>query len=109
MSLSVYVPAPGSDLREEVEPGSGMVGSPYGETGQLRVDFEGDTDLFPTYQERIRRAAERHTWERPDGSRGYPTEACAYVGSEAVTRVGWYDPGTNEVEITAEEPLEDWL
>lgn len=106
----VFVPAPGSDLRDEIAEGSAMVGSEVqGTDGRLRVDFEGDGEVFPTFAARVRRAAERHRWKRPDGSQGYPTSACAYVSPEEVVAIGTYEPGVRRVEVSDEGALKEWL
>lgn len=89
--------------------GSGIVGSEVGETGRIRIDFEGDSELFPTFGKRVRRAAERHTWTGPTGRKGYPTRACAYVSPDQLTPVGEYRPNVKKVRVTAEEPLKEWL
>lgn len=108
--LTVYVPAPGSRLREEVvRQGSGMVGSEMGDSGRIRVDFQDETDAFPTFADRVRRAAERHTWEGPDGREGYPTNACAYVSPDELVPVGRYDPEAKRVHVNDERALEEWL
>lgn len=109
-SLTVYVPARGSRLREEVvREGSGMVGSEVSDTGRVRVDFEGDSEVFSTFGERVRRAAERHTWTSPDGREGYPTRACAYVTPGELVAVGTYEPGEARVTVTDKEALKGWL
>lgn len=109
-SLTVYVPAPGSRLRAEVvREGSGMVGSKVSDTGRVRVDFEGDAELFSTYGARVRRAAERHTWTGPEGREGYPTRACAYVSPEELVAVGSYQPRQERVIVTDEGALKGWL
>lgn len=109
-ALTVYVPAEGSHLREgAIREGAGIVGSEVGETGRMRIDFEGDDDLFPTFGKRVRRAAERHSWTGPNDREGYPTRACAYVSPEELTRVGEYRPNQKKVHVTAEEPLKEWL
>lgn len=108
--VTVFVPAPGSDLRDEVAEGSAMVGSEVqGTDGRLRVDFEGDGELFPTFAARVRRATDRHRWKGPDGRQGYPTSACAYVSSEEVVAVGTYEPGVRRIEVTDEDALKEWL
>lgn len=108
--LTVYVPAPDSDLREGgVQEGAGMVGSEVSDTGRIRVDFEGDAEVFSTYGERVRRAAERHSWTGPDGQEGYPTRACAYVSSEELVAIGSYEPGEMRVTVTDETALKEWL
>lgn len=108
--LTVYVPAPGTRLREEIIwDGSGVVGSEVGGSGRLRIDYEGDDDLFPTFGTRVRRAAERHTWEGPDGKSGYPTSACAYVSPEEVIAVGSYRPEEGQLDVTDRAAVEEWL
>lgn len=106
--LDVYVPRPGSDLEEAVWAGSGIVGSPEGSTDRLRVDFEGDQDLYPCFADRVRRAAERHQWSRRHRE-GYPTRACAHVGPTEVIRVGRYDSEEGRVVVVDEAALERWL
>lgn len=106
--LTVYVPrAP--ELQEEIWEGSGVVGSPVGDTGKLRLDFEGDREVFPTYEDRVRRAAERHTWEGPSGQQGYPTSAVAYADPDAVMAVGWWDTEARRLEVEKPGVLADWL
>lgn len=107
--LAVYIPAPDSDLQEVVWPESGMVGSPFGESGRLRVDYEGNQDIYPTFEVRVARAAERHLHARTNGGRGYHTRACAYVGREEVVEVGWWDPVGGKLEITDPEAVAAWL
>lgn len=106
--LDVYVPRPGSDLEDAVWAGSGIVGSPEGSTGRLRVDFEGDEDVYPRYADRVRRAAERHCHSRRHRE-GYPTRACAHVDPDEVVRVGRYDPESARLIISHPERLEVWL
>lgn len=106
--LEVYVPRPDTALRASIWPGSAIVGSPHGESGRLRIDFEGDDDVYPTFEDRLRRAAERHLWS--DGHRsGYPTRACAYVDEEELIRVGTYDPEAQDLDLEAPEVLDGWL
>lgn len=109
MKLTVYVPAPDTELRREIDPASGVVGSPYGDTGRLRIDFESNRlglDEFAGFANRVRRAAERHLWK--DGE-GYPTNACAYVDAELVVEVGEFDTEQGKVRVTKEAELADWL
>lgn len=107
--LAVYVPAEGSDLRQKIWPASGIVGSEVGESAQLRLDFEGDTTVYPTYTDRVRRAAERHLHVREDGHPGYPTQACAYVSSEEVLQVGRWKVDDDRLIVTHREALDRWL
>lgn len=107
--LTVVVPAPDSSLQEEVRTGSGMVASSVGATGRLRVDFEGDAELFPTFADRVQRATERHTWHRPHGSKGYPTSACAYVNPEEVKAIGTFNPSAGRIAVSDSEKLKNWL
>lgn len=107
--LAVYVPAEDSQLEKTVWPQSGMVGSEYGESGKVRVDFEGNQDIYPTYEIRVARAAERHLHARSSGERGYPTRSCAWVDREEVVEVGRWDPLAGELDITNPERLSDWL
>lgn len=109
MKLSVYIPTEGSDLRDEIWPGSGIVGSEVGHTGRLRIDYEGDDDLYPRFRDRVRRAADRHLWEGPDGSRGYPTKACAYVDPDVLLEVGHWDVSEKNLELYREEPVAKWM
>lgn len=109
MKLTVYVPAPETDLRGKIDPASGVVGSPYRDTGRLRIDFESnrlDLDEFATFADRVRRAAERHLWNDQEG---YPTSACAYVEPELVVEVGEFDTEEGRVRVTKEDVLADWL
>lgn len=106
--LTVYVPRPGSTLEDRVWPGSGMVGSPVEATGRLRVDFEGDTDRYPRYADRVRRAAERHRWA--EGHRaGYPTRAAAHVDETEVIPVGRYESDPGRVIVDDAGALKRWL
>lgn len=105
--LAVFVPRD-ETLREEIWAGSGIVGSPAGETRRLRLDFEGDRQLYESFEDRVQRAAERHLWEGPDGQ-GYPTSAMAYADPEAVERIGWWYADEEELEVTAPETLARWL
>lgn len=107
-ALTVYVPAPGSSLHDRIWEGSGIVGSEEAKTGRLRIDFEGDQTLYPTYEARVKRAAERHLWS--GGSRtGYPTRACAHCAHEHVTAVGRYDPQTDRFEVDDRPALAEWI
>lgn len=106
--LAVYVPVPGSDVDAEIWDGSGIVGSPAGETGRLRIDFEGNRKLFPGFADRVRRAAERHDWSR-NRREGYPTRASAHVDEGQVMRVGTYLPGSKKLEVEKPDPLAQWL
>lgn len=85
-----------------------MVGSPAESTGQLRVDFEGDEQLYPSYADRVRRAAERHQWSGQHRD-GYPTQAAAHVDESEVIEVGRYDPDQSRLIIEDEEVLRTWL
>lgn len=107
-SLAVYVPAPGSELRETIWRGSGIVGSPAGETGRLRLDFEGDDERYPSFAARVRRAAERHLWSDGAGT-GYPTRACAYADANEVVPVGTYAPEADLLTVDDPDTLRDWL
>lgn len=106
--LTLYVPARDSALRETVWAGSGIVGSKVGDTGQLRIDFEGDDDVYPMFRDRVRRAAERHLWQQPH-SEGYPTRACAYADPDELMEVGRYQSAENSIELTKPELLAEWL
>lgn len=106
--LKTVVPAADSEFRDLVWPGSGIVASPHKDTGRVRVDFEGDDDVYPTYADRVHRAAERHQWARQHRS-GYPTTACAFVDAEAVVTVGSYDPASGQLTITDDQRLAAWL
>lgn len=108
-TLDVYVPAPDSELAGRVWPGSGIVGSLVGDTGRLRLDYEGDDEIYPSYADRVERAAERHLVVRPGGGRGYPSKASAYVDTDQVIKVGRWDPIEDKLEITDPESLSDWL
>lgn len=79
-----------------------------GDTGRLRVDFEGDTSVYPAYQDRVRRAAERHQWSDEQRS-GYPTRACAHVSGDEVIPVGTYDPAADRLMVDDRTTLQDWL
>lgn len=106
--LKIVIPAADSELADVIWPGSGVVASPHQDTGRLRVDFEGDDDVYPTYADRVARAAERHQWARQHRS-GYPTTACAFVESGEVVTVGSYDPESGQLTITDDERLAAWL
>ena len=86
-----------------------MVGSEVGETGRIRVDFEGAAEVFPTFVDRVRRAAERHRWSGPGGKEGYPTKACAYVSPSELVEVGTYDPDTRCIDVSDPAMLKEWL
>lgn len=105
--LAVYVPKD-NKLREEIWRGSGIVGSPVGQTARLRLDYEGDRDVFEAYEDRVRRAAERHLWEGPTGE-GYPTSAMAYADRDAVVQVGWWRVDEEELDVTEADLLAAWL
>lgn len=107
--LTVYVPAEDSKLREAIAPGSAIVGSEYQNTGRLRIDFEGniyDLEELEEFETKLHRAAERHL---ANDGRGAETMACAYVDPEEVVAVGEYDLAENNVNISGDEILEDWL
>lgn len=106
--ITIYVPRPGSELEEEVWPRSGMVGSPEGSTGRLRVDYEGDEELYPRFVERIRRAADRHRWSG-ENREGYPTRAVAHVDESEIVAVGRYDPQKCRVLVDDGEAFKAWL
>lgn len=107
--LAVYVPAPDSELIGEVWEGSGIVGSLVGDTGRLRLDYEGDRTIYPSFSDRVQRAAERHQASRPGGSQGYPTRASAHVDPSQVIEVGRWDPVEGELTVTDPNRLKDWL
>lgn len=110
-TLSVYVPKEGTELREHIAQGSGIVGSPYGDTGRLRLDYEGNLHGLPElerFADRVARAAERHTWETAEG-KGYPTSACAYTDPNQVVKVGEFVPEDGRVKVSDEESLAGWL
>lgn len=106
--LAVYVPTD-EQLRDEIWKGSGIVGSPVGETERLRLDFEGSREVFEAYEERVQRAAERHLWDGGDGQQGYPTSAMAYVDPDAVVQVGWWQMEKEQLDITEPDLLSAWL
>lgn len=106
--LTLYVPRSDSELHDRIWSGSGIVGSPVGDTGRIRLDFEGDTSVYPAYKDRVRRAAERHEWS--DGERsGYPTRACAHVSKNEVIPIGTYDPATERLVVDDPPALRAWL
>lgn len=107
--LTIFVPTEDSELRAKVKVGAGVVGSEVGGTGRIRIDFEGNEDLFGSFGARIRRAAERHLWTGPYGKRGYPTQACAYVSIDELISIGTYDPESKRVEVSDEAVLLEWL
>lgn len=108
-TLGVFVPAADSKLAQEVWKGSGVVGSPVGKTGRLRLDYEGDDDIYPSYADRVERAAERHQVARPGGGQGYPTRASAYVDRDEVIEVGRWNPVERELTVTDTERVSTWL
>lgn len=108
-AFTVFVPAPGSDIRDRVWKGSGIVGSEVGDTGRLRIDYEGDSEIYSAYADRVQRAAERHQAERRGGGQGYPTRASAYVGPDQLLEVGRWNPNEGALEVTEPEILSDWL
>lgn len=110
-TLPVYVPAEDSPLREKIAPGSGIVGSEVGDTGRLRIDFEGnlyDLDELERYADRVARAAERHLWRGENGER-YSTVACAYVDWSQVVVVGSFNTAEETLMIDRQEVVQDWL
>lgn len=110
-SLTVYVPKKGTELRDQIASGSGIVGSPYADTGRLRLDFEGNLHGLPElerFADRVARAAERHTWESAEGE-GYPTSACAYADRDAVVAVGTFHPAAGRVTVQKTRVLQQWL
>lgn len=106
--LKIVVPARESDLVDVIWPASGIVASEEGQTGRLRLDYEGGSELYPTYADRVRRAAERHQWARQHRS-GYPTRASAYADPDEVRTVGSFDPESGQLRITDDDVLADWL
>lgn len=108
-TLAVYVPASNSKLVGQVWRGSGIVGSPVGDTGRLRLDFEGAAEIYPSYADRVERAAERHQAARPGGGRGYPSRASAHVDPDQVIEVGRWDLVAGELTITDPERVNAWL
>lgn len=110
-TLEVYVPAEGSPLYEKIAPGSGIVGSEVGDTGRLRIDFEGnlyDLDELRRYADRVARAAERHLWRGENGER-YQTVACAYVDADQVIAVGSFRPTEGALSESDRNRLRRWL
>lgn len=107
--LGVYVPRPNSELSDVIWPGSGIVGSKIDSTEKLRIDFEGDDEVYPSFSGRVRRAAERHMHARESDGKGYPTRACAYVDRGEVLRVGYWDPEKRSLHIEKSSRLEEWL
>lgn len=106
--LRLYIPRPDTELHERIWEGSGIVGSLRGDNDRVRIDFEGNADLYPTYRDRVRRAAERHQWT--DGERsGYPTRACAYCSKDVLIDVGRYDLLADELRVDDPERLQRWL
>lgn len=106
--LTLYVPGRDSSLREKVWAGSGLVGSEMEDTGQIRVDFEGDDEVYPTFLDRVRRAAERHLWQGTHRE-GYPTRACAYADPDELVEVGRYRSAESSIELTKPDALAEWL
>lgn len=106
--LKILVPRPDSELREKIWTASGIVASEEGDTGRLRLDYEGDRDIYPTYADRVRRAADRHQWSHRHRS-AYPTTASAYADPDEVLTVGSFDPTSRQLTITDAEVLADWL
>lgn len=108
-TLTVYVPAEDSELRETIVAGSAIVGSEYRDTGRLRIDFEGnvyDLEELVEFKAKVQRAAERHL---ANDGRGAETRACAYVDQDEVVAVGDYDPRLEELTIHVEDVLQYWL
>lgn len=108
-TIAVYVPAPDSELRGEIWEGSGIVGSLVGDTGRLRLDYEGAEDIYPSYADRVERAAERHLATRRDGHQGYPSRASVHVDPDQVIEVGRWDPVGCELTVTDAERVRAWL
>lgn len=108
-ALAVFVPAPRSEIRDRVWKGSGIVGSVVGDTNRMRIDYEGDTEIYPAYADRVQRAAERHQADRPGGGQGYPTQASAHVSPDQVIEVGRWNPDDAELDVTKPEVLSNWL
>lgn len=108
-TLGVYAPATGSEILDWIWDGSGIVGSLVENTGRMRIDYEGDDEVFPTYADRVERAAERHLAVRPGGYRGYPSQASAVVDPDQVVEVGRWDPVAGELEITDALTVAQWL
>lgn len=108
-TLRVYVPAPDSELANAIWEGSGIVGSLAGETGRLRIDYEGAEEIYRSYADRVERAAERHLAIRLDGGHGYPSRASAHVDATEVIEVGRWDPAKSELTVTDDETLRAWL
>lgn len=108
-TLTVYVPAEDSELRETIARGSAIVGSEYRDTGRLRIDFEGNVyglEQLKEFEAKLQRAAERHL---ANDGRGAETVACAYVDPGEVVAVGEYDVWSGEVTIHVDDRLQEWL
>lgn len=107
-TLTVYVPAEDSKLRDKIAPGSAIVGSEYQDTGRLRIDFEGNVhglDQLEEFEAKLQRAAERHLAK--DGW-GAETVACAYVEAGEVVAVGDYEVQAGKASIH-DDCLQDWI
>lgn len=106
---TVYVPAPGSDLRRTIAPGSGIVGTAVPGTDKVLIDYEGAIyGQAMDYEERIYHAHDRHTWR----GRGYPTAARVLVDAGELVEVGTLTRIAHRpwvrVTLTRPELLEEW-
>jgi hypothetical protein len=108
--LSVYVPAPASDLRLVLERGCAIVGGRRsGGNGQLVViDLEDNryqppkpADDMAVYLDCLARAAGRHVAR-------YPTVARLAVDPASLTVVGTWDPDAQVLSIDDAAPLAEW-
>lgn len=102
--IAVYVPV-GQALT--IREGSGIVGT-LQENGRVMIDYEGNlygAVNIVTFADRVHHAWGRHSVH-------YPTVARALVPTDAVARVGWYDPEAGVVDLDGPEDeaaLSAWL
>jgi hypothetical protein len=101
MTLTVYIPKPGSFLSKTVLDGSAIVGSPAA-GGRVRIDYEGGKfGQFGSWREMLDHAAGRHVTN-------YPTIARMWVDPADVLEVGTFDYDTRVLDITDAEALDQW-
>lgn len=111
-SVAIYVPRPGSSLREKIAEGSGVVGPAASGDARIRVDFEGNLHGLPElarYADRVERAAQRHQWKGGDAQAGYSTSARARIDRTELIRIGRFDPLTRRLDIADRSTLAEWL
>jgi hypothetical protein len=117
IELTIYVPRPGTFLREHIRKGSGIVGSEDQHLpGQVLIDYEGATlGQKMTFEEKVFHAAGRHHWKVDGKGRvhRYPTGSRAAANPSEVIAVGTFrcqdDWSGCKYLITNQDALDEWL